>query len=802
MTIPPAMPSFGPPLFRAGLALLVWWCFSVQVEGQIATESWQDQSNYTRSVDVASEGALTLVACETAVYGMLLDDSGLPTGELQRFGKSQGLSRADIVAVALAGENQWAIVAYSEGTFDLIGLDADGTLSEVLTVVDLAEADLLGDKQPRNLVVVDDRLLICTDIGVVEFDLVALEVRDTWKLEKAGSLLSVRSIVREGDRWWAATNQGVWSAEVGAPFLGNPASWEQEGGLLSLGVADVLDIVTLGSGQIVVAEQREGPDAVWLRSMSDGGWSNVSQDMNEEWRQLTAFEDRFWATTPYGFMSWNGQGEPGDLVGQVGPVFMQPSAIAATDNGLWLANGHTGAFRLDFEGGGYDGPIAPNGPLTNSCFRMDAWNEWLWVASGGTDASGVPLYRQEGFSGRKNSFWRQISPPQGEVGGDGVQDPMDVSIDPTAPERAVFGSLEEGLVEIQEQQVSGYWNPNNSPLGWNLNWDVPRCAVPTLDFDRQGNLWVANEGTESPLKMLDAEGNWHVFDIDGLDVSTEFNRIFATQSDQVWMLLGDGKGVAVLATQGTPTELGDDDVRFLRQGEGQGGLPSPFVYAVEEDLDGEVWVGTLQGPAVFYQPASIFGPDPVDAQQILIEQDGNFQYLLETEIIRDIALDGGNRKWLATVNSGVFLLSPDGREQEERFTADNSPILANEVYDIAIDQSSGMVYFSTPNGVTGFRGTATNFRQENGAQEMVVFPNPWRAEYDPVVTMDGLAFGTELHILNAGGERVRKLESAGGRAVWDTLNDQGQPVPSGVYFLLAGEDEGRTGGSGKLVILR
>jgi hypothetical protein len=84
----------------------------------------------------------------------------------------------------------------------------------------------------------------------------------------------------------------------------------------------------------------------------------------------------------------------------------------------------------------------------------------------------------------------------------------------------------------------------------------------------------------------------------------------------------------------------------------------------------------------------------------------------------------------------------------------------------------------------------------------VVFPNPWRAEYDPVVTMDGLAFGTELHILNAGGERVRKLESAGGRAVWDTLNDQGQPVPSGVYFLLAGEDEGRTGGSGKLVILR
>ena len=124
------------------------------------------------------------------------------------------------------------------------------------------------------------------------------------------------------------------------------------------------------------------------------------------------------------------------------------------------------------------------------------------------------------------------------------------------------------------------------------------------------------------------------------------------------MALGEGRGVAVMATAGTPGVASDDDFRILGQGEGEGGLPSSFVYALEEDLDGEVWVGTLQGPAVFYQPSGLFGTDPIDAQQILIEQDGNFQFLLETETVWDIALDGGNRKWLATVNSGVFLLSP------------------------------------------------------------------------------------------------------------------------------------------------
>ena len=802
MTIHTAMPLFGRLSCCSGWTLLVGLLLAGQMRGQIATESWQDQANFTKcvGVDVANSGPLALVGCETAVFAMTLDETGRPTGELQRFGKSQGLSRADIVAVALAVENHWAVVAFADGTFDLIALDVDGTLTDVLTVVDLAEADLPGDKQPRSLKVFGDRLLICTDIGVVEFDLVALEVRDTWKLEQAGELLSVRSVALQGDRWWAATNQGLWSADVGAPFLGNPASWNLE--LSDLGVANVRDVRALSSGQVVLLEDRESADAVWLSDASASNWSNVAEGMDEQWRQLAAVEDQFWATTPYGLMSWNAEGDSGDLMGQVGPVFLQPSGIAASDAGLWLANGHTGAFRLDRDGSGYDGPMAPNGPRTNLCYRMDAWNEYLWVATGGTDAAGVPLFRQEGFSGRKNAFWRQISPPVGEVGGEGVQDPLDVSIDPTGPERAVFGSLEEGLIEIQGQQISQYWNPNNSALAWNLNWDVERCAVPTLDFDRQGNLWVANQGTESPLKMLDAQGNWHVFDIEGLGVSTIFNRIFATQSDQVWMLLGDGKGIAVLATQGTPSELGDDEVRFLGQGDGEGGLPSAFVYSIEEDLDGEIWVGTLQGPAVFYQPASLFDSNPVDAQQILIEQDGNFQYLLETEIIRDIALDGGNRKWMATVNSGVFLLSPDGREQQARFTADNSPILADEVYDVAIDQASGMVFFSTPNGVTGFRGTAANFQSELGVREMEVFPNPWRSEYAQVVTVDGLAFGSEVHLINAAGERVRKLESAGGRAVWDTLDDQGQPVPSGVYFVLAGEADGKTGGSGKLVILR
>ncbi len=799
--------DFSKRCLRIGMAVCFFAATGMAAKAQIGTGQWQDQPNLTRCQAVAAaEGApLVLVAGETALFSIGLNEEGDPNGEIQRFGKANGLSRSEIVALAMAPEWGWAVVGYQEGTFDLVAIDVDGTLGNVLPVRDLAEADLPGSKEPNALAVAEDRLLVCTDIGVVEYDLQALEVRDTWKLEQSGQSIGIRDAVLLDGRWWLATSSGLWSAPVNAAFPGDPATWTQDADLAGLEVSDIRKLAVGNDGRLAVLERRENAaDAIWLRGAPGGPWTDVSAGWEEEWTGLYSDGVRLWATTPFGIMEADEFWWPASIRTSAGDSFLQPNDASAGAGGLWVANAAFGAFRMSSAEPGtvFDGPIAPNGPRSNAALRMDAWNDRLWLATGGTEPSGVPLYRREGFSGRKGNYWWSVGPPEGEVGGAGVQDPMEVSIDPTQPERAVFGSLEEGLVELNGPAVERYWNPGNSPLGWNWNWEIERCAVPALDFDRQGNLWILNEGTEDPLKLLDAEGQWHVFEVDGFDVTTRFTRVLATQSDQLWILLGDGEGIAVISTSGTPADPSDDDVRFLTQQEGKGGLPSSFVYAVEEDLDGEIWVGTLQGPAVFYQPQGLFESDGFDAQQILIEQDGNFQFLLETETVWDIALDGGNRKWVATLSSGVFLLSPDGRTQVAHFTASNSPLLSDEVYDVAMDQESGMVYFATPGGVTSYRGDATNFRSELQAGGIRIFPNPWRQDSGSDVTIDGLAFGSEVHILDASGSRVRMIESAGGRAIWDTMDDMGQPVPEGVYFLLAGEAAGKTGASDKMVILR
>ena len=116
--------------FRAGYTLVLFVLFSAVGTAQIETGSWQDQPNFSKTQAVAAAPGATVVfaAGETAVFALGLDSEGRANGEVQRFGKADGLSRAEIAAVALAPEWGKAIVGYEEGTFDLVDIDADGTL--------------------------------------------------------------------------------------------------------------------------------------------------------------------------------------------------------------------------------------------------------------------------------------------------------------------------------------------------------------------------------------------------------------------------------------------------------------------------------------------------------------------------------------------------------------------------------------------------------------------------------------------------------------------------------------------------
>jgi ligand-binding sensor domain-containing protein len=122
----------------------------------------------------------------------------------------------------------------------------------------------------------------------------------------------------------------------------------------------------------------------------------------------------------------------------------------------------------------------------------------------------------------------------------------------------------------------------------------------------------------------------------------------------------NSNSILVFTDNGTFDDTSDDHYRLLNSSVGNGNIPGTTVLAMAEDKNGEIWVGTEKGIAVFYSPENVFSGDNFDAQQILVTQGSYTQYLLENETVTTIAVDGANQKWVGTDRGGAYLFSPDG----------------------------------------------------------------------------------------------------------------------------------------------
>jgi hypothetical protein len=199
-------------------------------------------------------------------------------------------------------------------------------------------------------------------------------------------------------------------------------------------------------------------------------------------------------------------------------------------------------------------------------------------------------------------------------------------------------------------------------------------------------------------------------------------------------------------------------------------------------------VGTTDGIGVIQCSQDVF--NALGCQAILpIVPQGNFAgYLFKGQEVRSLAVDGADRKWVATKN-GVWLTSADGEKVIGRFTEDNSPLLSNDVKKIAIDGKTGEVYFATLKGICSFRSTATEGGETNS--EILVFPNPVPPGYSGTIGIRGLVNNAIIKITELDGRLVYQTRALGGQAVWDGRNYKGQKISSGIYLVLV-SDGGRT----------
>ena len=217
-----------------------------------------------------------------------------------------------------------------------------------------------------------------------------------------------------------------------------------------------------------------------------------------------------------------------------------------------------------------------------------------------------------------------------------------------------------------------------------------------------------------------------------------------------------------------------------------------------QDHTNRTWIGTEKGLIVIPSNVDFFTSNAC-RRVIIPRNDGSGlgDYLLGDEQINCMAVDGGNRLWLGTETSGLYLIEDD-TITVAHFTETNSLLPSNTIQSIAIMPSTGEVFIGTDKGIASYRSDASEpVKEMSGAY---AYPNPVRPEYGGVISITGLMENTVVNIVDAGGNLVCKTRSHGGTAVWDGRLPDGRRATAGVYTALCNADGGHA--EVKILVIR
>ncbi|MFU8843272.1 MAG: two-component regulator propeller domain-containing protein, partial [Bacteroidales bacterium] len=469
-----------------------------------------------------------------------------------------------------------------------------------------------------------------------------------------------------------------------------------------------------------------------------------------------------------------------------------PRDIDVDNTGLWIADEQSGLVFQETNEKFVN--YYPNGPKTSEIFNMYIQHEDLWVAAGGRDLSWVNNWNRGRIHSLRDGTWRTMD--QTSPGGsalDSIYDIVCVISNPRNPDQVFAGSWFRGLAELFNYEFKTLYTPLNSSLEYKTNEGPPVCKIGGLAFDKAGNLWITNSGANNILSVMIPEGSdndWRSYYLGSQSTGKDIGDLIVDSYGKKWILWRQGH-LIVFDDQGTPKNPADDQVKHLNSALGNGNIPGTRVYAIAEDNDKRMWIGSDEGIAVIYSPENVFTQFSFDAQRILIPRNdgtGLADILLEFETITAIAVDGANNKWIGTDRSGVYHLSPDGLRELNHFTTENSPLLSNNITDIAINHQSGEVFFGTAKGIISYKSTATAGGETNN--DVYAYPNPVRPGYSGPIAVKGLVKNANFKITDISGSLVYSGRADGGQATWNGNNFHGRRVQSGVYLVFVTDNEG------------
>ena len=448
--------------------------------------------------------------------------------------------------------------------------------------------------------------------------------------------------------------------------------------------------------------------------------------------------------------------------------------------------------------------LKPGGPKNNYFGYLLFTNHQLYTCNGDyNNSSPIQIL--------KNNEWT-IYQDEGisDVTGVSYQGAFCLDIDP-ADENHIFTGSRNGLYEFRNGKFVKYYDTSNSPIEPFDGVSKEYQLVTGTKFDQQGNLWILNSSAPTTALVKYANGAFTKLSHSELMKLNRGSLQNRSNAEMCKMII-DSKGLMWFVNNNwiLPAlyqyNIDTDKIvayeSFVNQ-DGTNISNMNGVRCVEEDLNQNIWIGTNQGPFMLERSEIEQGGSTFTQVKVPRNDGTNYaDYLLSGIDILSIAIDKAGRKWFGTNNNGVYLISEDNMTQVQHFTTDNSKLLSNNVLSIAINNTTGEVFFATDNGLCSYVSDATETNTEMTTDNVWAYPNPVEPGYTGNITITGLSLNADVKILTANCAIVNEGHSNGGTYVWDCCDQKGRRVASGIYMVATATSKGEKGTVCKIAIVR
>lgn len=778
------------------LAALIAIC-AFQASAQKLTGSWYLLPSLgTTYSDIIETPDRTFVLAGGSV--MALDNEG----ESYFFNRTNKLSDSGISKIRYNYQKGYLLIAYSNGNIDLLYDD-----DHVVNMPDLRDAVLTSSHEIGDIAFGNDRIVVTTDFGIVVFNDERGEVVESGMYGQ-----KVNNAMIMGDNLLILTaNSLLWS-----PLSTRHTRLDTFSPVKNTSGADIKlwprAIAQLNGSQFVNINDAKG---LYIYTFSpDGTVEYVLKQTGVEGTVVCHGKDNLAFTT-----TWNAffvNRNDGSISKITIPTAQRGKKTYSTTDGssVWLGTAD-GIMHYDFSA---STPTLLSGPLRPAAVSVNRPAGLAWSADGDmlyisnitrskiigdlVESQQTTLYKADG------SF-EDISKLN-------LSNPLRLTTDPTHNDVYYIGSGWVGVRVASGNDVIMSFTKNNSPLTLHNN----ETYATSIDIDNEGNMWVgcmAQDGS-NPYRVLPAKfskerkwaeatsSDWVTPLIPSTFVTSyDLRALFHSSKPYAVFASGDySSGYVVLKHNGTYLDSSDDTAIHHTSITDQSNASNTDsrVSALVEDKNGHIWFGTTAGVLVMSNPADAMNPSYNLSRPLVARNDGtNFgDYLLASDEIYCIAVDHTNRKWIGTAASGLYLVSEDGSEIIEHFNENNSPLPSNKIYSVTVNPHGSEVYIGTDAGVFVYNGTSSPASDDYS--DVFVYPNPVRPDYTGWITITGLMDNSLVKIADSAGNVIHSGRSEGGSMVWDGCNASGQRVRTGVYFVMASQNQqGNSGVVAKIMVV-